>query len=447
MQELLAAVRDFEVEDDDFIDARALSSVVDRLQAKLCRVVAAATRRGDHLLAGKSACSWVAAECQMSKTSAADRLCVGQQLAQLPRVAEALSSGEIGYQATSVICHLSDQVGEKRQYIDQEDWVGFARRFSIKELRYLAHEARVQWDCEGFERESEEYFELRSLHLSETTSGMYRLDAWLDPAGGAALKAAIESLSRPLGGDDVRTPRQRRADALVEIAHHAMDQGSLPKRNGARPHISVQTTIAGLKGELGAQASHLQSGMPISNKTVQRLACDGTLHRVLKADSMVVDVGRAKRTAQPAQGSPRSHGAGTPAGRPQDLRRPWLRPADQLDLRPPPRFLGGRRAYQPAQDAAALLPPPPPRARRRVAGHPRGRPRRIRPPGYSGVQPAAMGRETVGGLRMEAWPSSISNPRTSTPTIAPPSSARRSTHRSGCPTNGSIARPARRSDA
>ena len=301
MQELLAAVRDFEVEDDDFIDARALSSVVDRLQAKLCRVVAAATRRGDHLLAGKSACSWVASECQMSKTSAADRLCVGEQLAQLPRVAQALSSGEIGYQATSVICHLSDQVGEKRQYIDQEDWVGFARRFSIKELRYLAHEARVQWDCEGFERDSEESFELRSLHLSETTSGMYRLDAWLDPAGGAALKAAIESLSRPLGGDDVRTPRQRRADALVEIAHHAMDQGSLPKRNGARPHISVQTTIAGLKGELGAPASHLQSGMPISNKTVQRLACDGTLHRVLKADSMVVDVGRAKRTAQPAQ--------------------------------------------------------------------------------------------------------------------------------------------------
>lgn len=34
---------------------------------------------------------------------------------------------------------------------------------------------------------------------------------------------------------------------------------------------------------------------------MQRLACDGVLHRVLKADSMVVDVGRAKRTAQPAQ--------------------------------------------------------------------------------------------------------------------------------------------------
>src|SRR5207248_11487420 len=32
-----------------------------------------------------------------------------------------------------------------------------------------------------------------------------------------------------------------------------------------------------------------------------RLACDGALHRGRKADAMVIDVGRAKRTAQPAQ--------------------------------------------------------------------------------------------------------------------------------------------------
>ena len=41
--------------------------------------------------------------------------------------------------------------------------------------------------------------------------------------------------------------------------------------------------------------------MPISSKTVQRLACDGTLHRVIKADSVVVDVGRATRTVSASQ--------------------------------------------------------------------------------------------------------------------------------------------------
>jgi hypothetical protein len=123
----------------------------------------------------------------------------------------------------------------------------------------------------------------------------------LDRVGGAALVSAIESLSKRLGRDDNRTSKQRRADALVEVVNHALDKGTLPKRHGARPHISVSTTIEGLKRELGAAASELTNGSPISSKTVQRLACDGTLHRVLKADSMVIDVGRARRTAQPAQ--------------------------------------------------------------------------------------------------------------------------------------------------
>ena len=293
--------RDLRSADLDSLDPKRLAAVIDSLQATLCAVVHRARQRGDHVLAGQSACSWVASTCQMSRTSAADRLCVGQELEHLPRIAQALGSGEIGYQAASVICHLSEQVGEKRDLIEEEAWIGFAQRFSIKDLRYLTLEARVRWDCEGFERGCEESYELRSLDLSETAAGMYRLDAWLDPAGGAALKTALESLSRPLGADDRRSSKQRRADALVELVHHAMDQGTLPRRNGARPHLSVHTTIEGLKGELGAAASHLENGTPVSSKTVQRLACDGTLHRILKADSMVIDVGRARRTAQPAQ--------------------------------------------------------------------------------------------------------------------------------------------------
>jgi hypothetical protein len=302
LEALERAAADFEREADlDFVDPKRLSAVVDRLQGTLCAVVDRARNRGDHLLAGQSACSWVASQCSMSKAAAADRLCVGEQLGNLPAIAEALSSGKIGYQATAVICHLSDQIGEKRQYIDEERWIGYAQRFSIKDLRYLTWEARIRWDCEGFERKTEEDYELRALDISETSGGMHRLDAWLDPVGGAALKTAIESLSGPLGVDDRRTSKQRRADALVEMVHHAMDEGRLPRRNGVRPHVSVNTTIEGLKGELGAAASQLQNGMPVSSRTVQRLACDGTLHRVLKADSVVIDVGRATRSTSPAQ--------------------------------------------------------------------------------------------------------------------------------------------------
>jgi hypothetical protein len=41
----------------------------------------------------------------------------------------------------------------------------------------------------------------------------------------------------------------------------------------------------------------LELSLPISAKTVERLACDATITRiVLGSDSMVIDVGRAKRT-------------------------------------------------------------------------------------------------------------------------------------------------------
>src|SRR5207302_5073550 len=206
---LEVAAHDFESDADfDFVDPRRLTAVIDRLQGALCKVVTRARQRGDHLLAGQSACSWVSDTCQMSRTAAADRLCVGEQLDKLPRIAEALSSGQIGYQAGSVICHLSEQLGEKRDHIDEEHWIDYAQRFSIKDLRYLTYKAREAWDAEGFEKETEEDYEQRYLHLSEP-GRMDQLDAVPDPQGTAALRAAIEALSKPLGSEDARTPKQR----------------------------------------------------------------------------------------------------------------------------------------------------------------------------------------------------------------------------------------------
>ena len=301
LEKLESAARDFDLlVDDDFVDPSRLAAVIDRLQGKLCKVVNRARQRGDHLLVGQSACAWVARTCSISPTSAADRLCVGEQLESMPRVDQALRSGEIGYQAASVICHLQKHVSEIDARIDEEMWVGNARKFSLKDLRDIAASTWHAVDPEGFCTAVEENFERRQLFISET-DGMYRLDGWLEAEGGAAVKTALDALAKPLGVADRRSNKQRRADALVEMAHHVMNQGVLPRRNGVRPHISVTTTIDGLKGELGAAASELQSGMPVSSKTVQRLACDGTLSRVLKADSVVTDVGRATRSASPAQ--------------------------------------------------------------------------------------------------------------------------------------------------
>src|SRR5258708_35877567 len=120
-------------------------------------------------------------------------------------------------------------------------------------------------------------------------NGMYHLSGVIEPEGGAALKSAVDALDKRLGQDDGRTPKQRRADALTEIVYKALDDGKLPRRNGVRPHITVSTTLEGLKAELGAAASQLEPGMPVSSKTVPRLACDGTLCPGVNADSEAVE--------------------------------------------------------------------------------------------------------------------------------------------------------------
>jgi hypothetical protein len=218
----------------------------------------------------------------------------------MPQVAQALNAGEIGYQSVAVICHLREKLAEKGEQLVEQDWVGWARQYSVHTLRDLARYARHVVDPDGFLKDENENFEQRHLHISQS-GPMFVIDCVLDPVAGAALKTAIDSLSKRHAPDDERTPRQRRADALTEIVFHAMDEGKLPKRNGVRPHITVTTTLEGLKGELGAAASDLEHGMPISSKTVERLACDGCLSRVLMADSVVIDVGHATRAISPSQ--------------------------------------------------------------------------------------------------------------------------------------------------
>jgi hypothetical protein len=301
LDRLKEAVAELEEADDCDLDPKVLSTLIDRLQAKFCQVANRARERGDHLLNGNvTAVGWIANTCGMSRNSAGDRLCVGKQLGELPKVAEALRTGQISYQAASVICHLRDKLGERGAELNEEQWVDYGSRFSIYDLNKLALVTRHCVDPDGFLRDANEDFERRQLFISQM-NGMYVIDGTLDAEGGAALKTAIDALTKRHAPDDDRTPRQRRADALVELVYHAMDQGTLPKRNGVRPHITITTTLEGLKDELGAAASELEQGMPVSSQTVQRLACDGCLCRVLKADSIPIDVGRVTRAVSPSQ--------------------------------------------------------------------------------------------------------------------------------------------------
>ena len=361
LSRLEAAVREFQARQDRRVDPKGLRSVIDALEGEFATEVRDAQKSGDHLVGGSvTAASWISRTCGMSVSSAADRLCVGEQLQSLPKVAAALSSGEISYQSTSLLCHLREQLGDKRDRFDEDEMLGFARQFSVFHLRMLCRTARHVADPDGFFNDAEHDYTRRRLHISLMSDGMHAIEGVLDPECGAAVKTALDALAKPRGPEDERTRPQRMADAMGEVVHHAMDEGKLPRRNGVRPHVTVTATLEGLKNEFGAPPADLELSLPISTRTLERIACDST-----------ISPGAARRLdghrRRPSDTSRIGTGAPcTPHARSR-VPVPRLRSPRELDPGSSHRLVDeGRQDRRPAHGPSLPLPPPA-GPRRRVA--------------------------------------------------------------------------------
>src|SRR6202011_2126787 len=108
----------------------------------------------------------------------------------------ALSRGEISYQATSLLCHLRDKLGEQQDLFDEDEMLEQARRHSVADLQKLC---RIAWHVanpDGFFNEAEADFSKRRLHISLMSDGMHAVDGVLDPVSGSALRKALEPLAK-----------------------------------------------------------------------------------------------------------------------------------------------------------------------------------------------------------------------------------------------------------
>lgn len=158
-------------------------------------------------------------------------------------------------------------------------------------------------DAAGVIAAEQQVFDQRRVSLAQTLDGLWHLEGLLDPVGGATLAAALDSVvGASLGakGED-RTVVQVRADALVDLARHALDTRQVPRAGGLRPHLFLHLqpeTLAGPPDSLGTAPGELApGGATVSAVVAQMLACDAELTAVRwGADGTLLNLGRTRRT-------------------------------------------------------------------------------------------------------------------------------------------------------
>jgi hypothetical protein len=243
---------------------------------------------------------WIRHNCRMGAGTAADRVNVGRQMDTLQRSTKAVADGEIGFAHLSLIARTASMVEDSKSSggpFDETVLLDAARETSVGRLWHFCQHIRHAADPDGMAAEQAKAVEWRRLSLKQSEDGSLAVDGWFDPEGGATIRSALEPLSQLSGSEDDRTRERRQADALVELSHHGLDAGALPQRAGQRPHVQVTTSLETLRGLVGAPAGEMEFTMPISGETVRRLACDSSITRVvLGSESVVIDVGRAKRS-------------------------------------------------------------------------------------------------------------------------------------------------------
>jgi hypothetical protein len=280
-------------------DLSRLRRIIDRLELEFATVAGAFAETEEEEWQGcLSPMHWLRVECGMTSAAATNAVAVGSHANVLVKSVEAVEDGKLGF------AHLALMASTARAFHESPTATAFEeqpllQQAMIHELsRFRADCAHVRHahDAEAFQAEQLRDVDYRTLEVRTGEGGAVFIKGFLDAVGGASLCTALDPLARRSGSDDDRSRDRRYADALVELAGHALDEAVLPRVGGQRPHLQVTTSLETLVGTEGAPAGMLERAGPIATATVQRLACDASVTRVLLgADSAVVDVGRARR--------------------------------------------------------------------------------------------------------------------------------------------------------
>jgi hypothetical protein len=220
---------------------------------------------------------------------------------KLPVTAAAVAEHAIGAAdvkvVRSILARIPPHLGAQIRTEAEAELAHHARTLDAGQLETLGKRILAYLDQDGA-RPKNTCDTRRHLCFRDRNGG-YELAGWLDREAAEIVRAALSPLAAPRPATDteidLRTASQRDADALVELAHRALEAGDLPTEGGERPQVVVTVSLAVLRGRIGSAS--LALGGPINADVARRIACDAqVIPMVLGARGEPLDVGRASHT-------------------------------------------------------------------------------------------------------------------------------------------------------
>lgn len=266
---------------------------IDWLEVEWARRVAAFDRaQGRDLEGHTSTTAFLKHRCQMAAGRAQLAVALGHRLPALSHAEKALVAGEVSLDQVRLMASVPERLsGELSDF--EVTLVNGLAGLSVAQSRGLLDYWQSAIDAPGTETDAEEMASRRYFFASKTLDGMVKGDFLLDPEAGEVVLTALTALTPPRREGDDRTPGQRRADALVDMARSVLGSGVAP--GTVKPHLLVLTDIDALCGH-GGGTHETVSGVVLTPGQTRQLACDCAISRVvLGPDSQPLDIGRASR--------------------------------------------------------------------------------------------------------------------------------------------------------
>ncbi|TAJ50252.1 MAG: HNH endonuclease [Herbiconiux sp.] len=240
-----------------------------------------------------------------------------------PLVSEALASGAISVESAATITKMCSELRSRGVAHDslmdaEKVLTEFAQlaTSTADTVVVVGTRLRHQVDPDGGEPRRETQERRRSLSISHTADGMYRVAGLLTPEQAAMWVSAARAIISPRTGPrfvsdqersdeealaDERTSPQKMADAVTELIARAAGAPEMPKLAGATTTVTVHVSLAELKAGHGVG---WVDGIvePLAPSVVEQLRCNSPIVATVLGDNgKVLHLAKTKRLFSSSQ--------------------------------------------------------------------------------------------------------------------------------------------------